>query len=191
MLMNILKWIGVGILIWWGISFLKNFILFLMYRYNKNYRDYCDKVAAQELIQKAEESKRLEEQERQSKLTVLVSQWTQTAQYYYFYYEKGIIMPDYAYMLDLLTQQIITLLGGDYTQFRNQINELLKGRQIKDGRAEELEDKGVIPPCPKDLKPSDFEKRQMTDDDINRLLDEWQKRFKKPEDKKDDTEETN
>jgi hypothetical protein len=185
--MNILKWIGIGILIWWGIAFLKNLILFLMYKYNKNYKDYCDKITAQELIQKAEENKRLEEQERQSKLTVLVSQWTQTANYYYFYYEKGVLMPDYAYMLDLLTQQIITLLGGDYTQFRNQISELLKGKQIKDGRVEELEDKG-IPPCPKDIKPSDFEKRKMTDDDIDKLLDEWQKKFGK-QDKKDDTKE--
>lgn len=186
MILTILKWIGIGLLIWVILRILKNIILMLLYKFNKNYRDYCDCINAKQLIQEVAERKQVEEQQKQEKLGMLISQWTQTAQYYYFYYEKGIMMPDYAYLLDLLTQQIISMLGGNYSAFRNQITELLKGKDVKDGRIQELTDKGISP-LPKDLKPRDFEKRNMTDDDINKLLDDWQKKFgQKPEDKKDE-----
>lgn len=182
-ILDILKWVGIGILAWFAFGILKTVFLMLLYKFNKNYKDYCDCISAKQLIQEAAERKQLEEQQRQNRLAILVQQWQQTSQYYYYYYEKGVLMPDYAFLLDLLTQQIITTLGGDYTVFKNQITELLKGKDVKDGRKQELEDKG-IPPLPKDIKHGDFEKRNMTDDDINKLLDDWQRKFKT--DKKED-----
>lgn len=183
MILNILKWIGIGILSWFLLGVIKNIFLTLMYTYNPKYKSYVDSINAKEMLKDIEDRKQLEEQLKQNRMALLVQQFTQVSQYYYSYYEKGTMMPDYAFMLDLLTQKIITELGGDYTAFRSQLNELLKGKDIKDGRKQELEDKG-IPPIPKDIKPSDFEKRNMSDDDINKLLDEWQRKFKN--NKKDD-----
>jgi hypothetical protein len=183
MIFTILKWIGIGFLILFLLSYLKNIISILLYKFNKGYRDYVDCISAKQLIQEVAERRQLEEQQKQDRLGMLIHQWTQTAQYYYYYYEKGTLMTDYAYMLDLLTQQIIALLGGDYKSFRNQVAELLKDKVVKDGRKQELTDKGISP-ISKDIKPSDFEKRTLTDDDINKVLDEWERKFKK--DKKDD-----
>lgn len=186
MILIILKWIGIIILFLFLLGILKNNFLMLLYKFNKGYRDYVDCISAKQLIQEAAERKQSEELQKQDKLRMLIHQWSQVSQYYFYYYEKGVLMTDYAYMLDLLTQQIITLLGGDYSQFRNQISELLKNNQVKDGRRQELIDKG-IPPLPEKIKPEDFEERTLTDDDINKLLDSWEKKYKK--DKPDDKSE--
>jgi len=178
MILTILKWIGIGILIIYLLGILKNIFFTLLYTFNRRYREKVNYENAKQMINEAAEKQKIEEQQRQDKLGMMIHQWTQTSQYYYYYYEKGTLLTDYAYMLDLLTQQIITLLGGDYKLFRNQITEVLKDKQVIDGRQKELTDKG-IPPFPKDIKPGDFENRNLTDDDINKILDEWEKKFKK------------
>lgn len=189
MIWIILKWIGGIILGLWLIGYFKGLLFAILYAYNKNYKSFIDNETYQNRLKEEHENKSTEEATKQEKLGMLIHQWTQVSQYYYYYYEKGVMFPDYAYMLDLLTQQIISILGGDYKKYRQEIDEILKSKDvkdIKDSRRKELEDKG-IPPCPTDLKPTDFEKRNMTDDDINKLLDDWQKKFgKKPEDKKDE-----
>lgn len=186
MIWLILKWIGGIILGLWLIGYFKGLFFAMLYAHNKNYRNFVDNETYQMRIKEECEKKSAEEASKQERLGMMISQWTQTAGIYYHYYEQGVMMPDYAYMLDLLTQQIISMLGGDYKKYRQEIEEILKSKEVKDGRKKELTDKG-IPPFPKDIKPTDFEKRNYTNDDIDKLLDEWQKKFgKKPEDKKDE-----
>lgn len=179
MIWSIFKWIGIIILTIWILGFLKNLFLYFLYSHNKGYKNAVDTEKAKQMINTVSEKQKEDELRRLEKLAVLTNLWTQTAQYYYYYYEKGTILTDYAYMLDLLTQQIIVLLGGDYKVFRNQITDILKDKSIK-----QITDKGITP-LPKDLKPGDFENRTLSDDDINKILDEWEKKFKKdnPNDK--------
>jgi len=181
MLLNILKWVGIGVLFIFLLSFLKEVIIFLFYVYNKNYREKVDFDNATKIIEEQKRQEVEKENRRLDELEMLTSQWTNVANYYYHYYEKGQVISDYALMLDLLTPKIITLLGGNYDVFRKQMKEAIDSKEAVDKTKETLAKQNEKIDFSK-ASMKDFEKCNLTEDDINKILDAWEKRNKKERD---------
>jgi hypothetical protein len=168
MLLNVLKWVGIGIIFIFLLGFLKDITIFLFYIYNRSYRDKVDFDRAQEILVEQKRQEEEKENRRLDELSTLTTQWTNVAQYYYHYYEKGVTISDYAHMLDLLTPKIITLLGGDYNAFRKQVTDAIKEKEVKDSTKEGNKKEEM-----KTLSPKDFENRNLTDEDIDRILEKY------------------
>ncbi|MFX0084304.1 MAG: hypothetical protein ACFFAU_01420 [Candidatus Hodarchaeota archaeon] len=108
-------------------------------------------------------------QNRTERLDLLTNIYVTASNVYLALAQKGIILADYAYLAEVAIYGIIKELGGDTTTLLQKILQFMNKPKDNQGGGKTI----ILSPGPQG--PKTDRKKVLTDKDIDKILDKWEK----------------